>query len=96
MKIFLVIYNADCSDEVLQTFERMQVEPYPLHEKGRTRTRGARGQQDKQIWTGTKAMVVLAVAEEKENALYQALEEINRGHKNAHVRTFAFEPEELL
>jgi hypothetical protein len=96
MRIFLVIYNADCSEEVLQTFERMQVEPYPLQEKGRTRTRGPRGHQEKQIWTGTKAMVVLAVAEEKENSLYQALEEINRTHKDAHVRTFAFEPQELL
>lgn len=96
MRIFLVIYNADCSEEVLQTFERMQVEPYPLQEKGRTRTRGSRGQQDKQIWTGTKAMVVLAVAREKEAALYQALEEINRTHKDAHVRAFAFEAQELL
>ena len=96
MRIFLVIYNADCNDEVLQAFERGQIELYPLPDKGRGRGKGARIQQDRQVWTGTKAMVVVAVTQEKQSNLFKALQEINRTHRDAQVRAFAFEAEELL
>lgn len=96
MRIFLVTYNADRNDEVLQTFEKVQIELYPLPEKGRGRAKNARIQQDRQIWTGTKAMVVLAVTQEKESSLFRALQEINRSFKDARIRAFAFEAEELL
>ncbi len=96
MRIFLVIYNADRNDEVLQAFERMQIELYPLPEKGRGRAKNARIQQDRQVWTGTKAMVVLAVTQEKQSSLFKTLQEINGTYKDAQVRAFAFEAEELL
>ena len=96
MRIFLVIYNADRNDEVRQAFERMQIELYPLPDKGRGRGKGARVQQDRQVWTGTKAMVVLAVTQEKQSSLFKALQEINRTYRDAQVRAFAFEAEELL
>ena len=96
MRIFLVIYNADCNDEVLQAFERGQIELYPLPDKGRGRGKGARIQQDRQVWTGTKAMVVVAVTQEKQSNLFKALQEINRTHREAQVRALAFEAEELL
>jgi hypothetical protein len=96
MRIFLVIYNADRNDEVLQAFEKVQIEPYPLPEKARGRARSARGQHERQVWTGTKAMVVLAVTGEKESSLFRALQEINSNFKDAQVRAFAFEAEELL
>jgi hypothetical protein len=41
-------------------------------------------------------MVVLAVTQEKESNLFRALQEINRSLKDAHIRAFAFEAEELL
>jgi hypothetical protein len=96
MRIFLVNYNADRNDEVLQAFERVQIELYPLPEKGRGRAKNARLQQERQVWTGTKAMVVLAVTREKEGSLFKALQEINSSFKDAQVRAFAFEAEELL
>jgi hypothetical protein len=96
MRIFLVIYNADRNDEVLQAFERMQIELHPLPDKGRGRAKNARIQQDRQVWTGTKAMVVLAVTQEKQDSLFKAMQEINRTHRDAQVRAFAFEAEELL
>ena len=96
MKIFLVIYNADRNDEVLQAFDKAQIELYPLPEKGRGRARSARHQHERQVWTGTKAMVVLAVTREKESSLFKALQEINSSFKDAHVRAFAFEAEQLL
>ncbi len=97
MRIFLVTYNADRNEDVLSSFEKAQIELYPLPEKNKARARNARGgQQDKQVWTGTKAMVALAVSQEKENGLFKALQEINRNTKDAQVRAFAFEAEELL
>ena len=96
MRIFLVIYNADRNDEVLQSFEKVQIELYPLPEKGRGRGKNARAQHDRQVWTGTKAMVVLAVTREKESSLFKALQDINGSFKDAQVRAFAFEAEELL
>jgi hypothetical protein len=96
MKIFLVIYNADRNDEVMQAFEKIQIDPYPLPEKGKGRGKNARAQQERQVWTGTKAMVVLAVTREKESSLFKALQEINSSFKDAQVRAFAFEAEELL
>jgi hypothetical protein len=96
MRIFLVIYNADRNDEVLQSFEKVQIELYPLPEKGRGRGKNARAQHDRQVWTGTKAMVVLAVTREKERSLFKALQDINSSFKDAQVRAFAFEAEELL
>ena len=96
MKIFLVIYNADRNDEVLQAFEGAQVELHPLPDKARSRTRHARMQQDKQVWTGTKAMVVVAVTPEKRGGFLKALHEINRAYADAQVRAFSFEAEELV
>ena len=96
MRIFLVIYNADRNDEVLQSFEKAQIELYPLPEKGRGRGKNARAQHDRQVWTGTNAMVVLAVTREKESSLFKALQDINGSFKDAQVRAFAFEAEELL
>ena len=97
MRIFLVTYNADRNDEVLTAFEKAQIELYPLAEKSKGRARNSRGaQQDKQVWTGTKAMVALAVSQEKESGLFKTLQEINRVSKDAQVRAFAFEAEELL
>jgi len=96
MRIFLVIYNADRNEEVLQAFDKAQIEPYPLPEKGRVRARSARGQHERQVWTGTKAMMVLAVSLEKESSLFKALQEINASFKDAQVRAFAFEAKELL
>lgn len=97
MRIFLVTYNADRNDDVLSAFEKAQIELYPLPEKSKSRVRTARGgQQDKQVWTGTKAMVALAVTQEKETSLFKTLQEINRNSKDAQVRAFAFEAEELL
>ena len=96
MRIYLVIFNADRNDEVLQAFEKSQIDPYPLPEKGRGRGKNARAQHDRQVWTGTKAMVVLAVTGEKEIGLFKALQEINSSFKDAQVRAFAFEAEELL
>ena len=91
-----MIYNADRNDEVLQSFEKVQIELYPLPEKGRGRGKNARAQHDRQVWTGTKAMVVLAVTREKERSLFKALQDINSSFKDAQVRAFAFEAEELL
>ena len=96
MRIFLVIYNADRNDEVLQSFEKAQIELYPLPVKGKGRGKNARAQHDRQVWTGTKAMVVLAVTREKESSLFKALQDINSSFKDAQVRAFAFEAEELL
>jgi hypothetical protein len=96
MRIFLVIYNADRNDEVLQAFEKAQIDPYPLPEKGRGRGKNARAQHDRQVWTGTKAMVALAVLREKESGLFKALQEVNSAFKDAQVRAFAFEGEEVL
>ncbi|HME43958.1 MAG TPA: hypothetical protein VKF36_12785 [Syntrophorhabdales bacterium] len=96
MRIFLVIYNADRNDEVLQAFDKVQIELYPLPEKGRGRTKNTRAQHERPVWTGTKAMVVLAVTREKESNLFKALQEINSSFKDAQVRAFAFEAEELL
>ncbi len=91
-----MIYNADRNDEVLQAFDKVQIELYPLPEKGRGRVKSTRAQQERQVWTGTKAMVVLAVTREKESNLFKALQEINSSFKDAQVRAFAFEAEELL
>ena len=96
MRIFLVIYNADRHDEVLQAFDKVQIELYPLPEKGRGRARNTRAQHERQVWTGTKAMVVLAVTREKESSFFKALQEINSSFKDAQIRAFAFEAEELL
>ncbi len=97
MRIFLVTYNADRNDDVLSAFDKAQIELYPLPEKNKGRSRNTRsGQQDKQVWTGTKAMVALAVGQDKESSLYKALQEINRNSKDAQVRAFTFEAEELL
>ena len=97
MRIFLVTYNADRNEDVLSVFEKAQIELYPLPEKSKGRARNARGsQQDKQVWTGTKAMVALAVTQEKESGLFKAFQEINRNFKEAQVKAFAFEAEELL
>jgi hypothetical protein len=96
MRIFLLIYNADRNDEVLQSFEKVQIELYPLPEKVKGRGKNARAQHDRQVWTGTKAMVVLAVTREKESSLFKALQDINSSFKDAQVRAFAFEAEELL
>ena len=41
-------------------------------------------------------MVVLAVTQEKQSSLFKALQEINRTYRDAQVRAFAFEAEELL
>ena len=41
-------------------------------------------------------MVVLAVTHEKESSLFKALQEINASFKDAQVRAFAFEAEQLL
>ena len=96
MRIYLVIFNADRNDEVLLAFEKAQIDPYPLPDKGKGRGKSARAQHDRQVWTGTKAMVVLAVTREKESSLFKALQEINSSFKDAQVRAFAFEAEELL
>ncbi len=96
MRIFLVIFNAERNDEVLQAFETIQIDPYPLPEKGKGRAKNTRAQRDRQVWTGSKAMVVLAVPEEKESSLFKALQEVNSSFKDAQVRAFAFEAEELL
>ena len=97
MRIFLVTYNADQNDDVLSAFEKAQIDLYPLPEKSKGRGRNARGgQHDKQVWTGTKAMVALAVSQEKESTLFKVLQEINRNSKEAQVRAFGFEAEELL
>jgi hypothetical protein len=96
MKIFLVIYNADRNEEVLQAFEGAQVELHPLPDKGRSRGRHGRVQQDKQVWTGTKAMVVVAVTTEKRNGFLKALREINKAYGDAQVRAFSFDAEELV
>jgi hypothetical protein len=96
MRIFLMTYNADRNDEVLQAFEKVQIELYPLPEKGKGRGKNVRAQHDRQVWTGTKAMVVLAVTGEKESSLFKALQDINGSFKDAQVRAFAFEAEELL
>ncbi|MCG6537663.1 MAG: hypothetical protein L7F78_23850 [Syntrophales bacterium LBB04] len=91
-----MIYNADRNDEVMLAFERVQIELYPLAEKGRGRGRNTRQQSDKQVWTGTKAMVVLTVAPEKESNFYRALQDINKSFRDVQVRSFAFEAEEIL
>ncbi len=97
MRIFLVTYNADRNDDVLSVFEKAQIELYPLPEKSKGRVRNTRGaQQEKQVWTGTKAMVALAMSQDKESGLFKALQEINRNLKDAQVKAFAFEAEELL
>ena len=97
MRIFLVTYNADRNDEVLSAFEKAQIELYPLPEKSRGRARNTRGgTSEKQVWTGTKAMVALALNQEKESGLFKALQEINRSFNDAQVKAFAFEAEELL
>ncbi len=97
MRIFLVTYNAERNEEVLSAFEKAQLELYPLPEKNKGRARNPRGgQQEKQVWTGTKAMVALAVGQEKESSLFKTLQDINRSTKEAQVRAFAFEAEELL
>ena len=97
MKIFLVTYNADRNDDVLSAFERVQIELYPLPEKSRGRARNTRAaQNERQVWTGTKAMVALAVNQEKEGSLFKVLQDINKSFKDAQVKAFAFEAEELL
>jgi len=97
VKIFLVTYNADRNEDVLSAFEKVQIELYPLPEKSRGRVRNTRaGQSEKQVWTGTKAMVALAVNQEKEGSLFKALQDINKSFKDAQIRAFAFEAEELL
>lgn len=97
VKVYLVTYNADQNDAVLSAFEKAQIDLYPLPEKNKGRGRTTRGgQHDKQVWTGTKAMVALAVGQEKESSLFKALQEINKNYKEAQIRAFAFEAEELL
>lgn len=94
MRIFLVMYSSERNDEVLQVLERLNIESVPFTEKGPGKPKNAK-QKEKQLWAGTRTILALSVAEDREAVFLKALQDVNDAYPDVGVRAFAFEAEDV-